>query len=120
VLAWTLLPAGVVAVFSIGLWLQSPVSEEQTSATAQKQRMVNMAAQLKAADRKGDAGAAAALLDSSTAVFRALNPTGAPQADKKDCLLAIGHLSDGITDVMRGGSWMSQSRFEAALADCKH
>lgn len=84
----------------------------------EKQRMASMSTRLAAADKKGDAAAATQMLDDSIAVFRALNPTGSSSAANKDCLLAATHLSNGISAVMRGAGWDSQSRFDAAMRDC--
>lgn len=85
----------------------------------EKQQMASMAARLTAADKKGDAAAAMQMMNESIAVFRALNPIGQPMPASKDCLLAATHLSDGITDVMGGGSWQSRQRFESAMSDCR-
>lgn len=108
-----LIPAGVAVIISIGLWLQSP------STTPIKEALLRTAGQLVEAERKGDPAAASALLDGTTQAFRDLNPTGTPSPEKRDCLLAASHLSDGITSVMRGGVWAKRSQFDATISGCR-
>ncbi|WP_234086778.1 hypothetical protein [Azonexus sp. R2A61] len=76
--------------------------------------------QLLDADKRGDAAAAVKLLDPLIEIMRAwgdqqYNPAAAPY---RNCVLAAGHLSDGVSAVGTGGRYFVQDRFQAALKAC--
>lgn len=72
------------------------------------------------ADKRGDAAAAVKLLDPVIEIMRAWGDQKYNQATAPyhNCVLAAGHLSDGVTAVSTGGRYFVQDRFQAALKAC--
>ena len=90
-----------------------------------KEALEHIANQLNMAEKVGDQAAAVALLGPISTIsqqFVDLDQTqkeSIKSSQRRYCVLALSHLYDGATAVIKTGYWLSKDKYRSALDMCK-
>lgn len=101
------------------LWIGSP------EARTYKSKIEPLAEQLMRAQKMGDKPTALALAEPTLKIvneFNALDDSQKAEINKSPlryCVLAAVHLTSGPIEVFQTGDWVSKSKYQAALNECK-
>ena len=127
-MTYGLIPAGLAAVFFVGQLFSGaddqpaePPGVAGIDPNATRDRLRELSAVLIAADKKGDAKLANAVLLTAVALLVTIeHQPGAKQAGAAlyNCALAAKHLSAGAESVTRSGRWLNEDQFQAAAGSC--